>query len=168
MVQTRQDRCNNEVRICISPRNTMLHSHIVRSGERHPQGERAVIKSPGWIHRHIKTRPEAPIRVSVGRKNGHAFGHYRRKAANGMSERVGNRWLLTVRTAEDISALVVKETDMDVQATAGDIRIQFRHETGGQAMFTRYTFDEPPQQYTVIASQDGVVYMMEIDLELAW
>ena len=56
---------------------------------------------------------------------------------------------------------------MYMEPATGATAIGLGHEGGGKAVFPRHAFDDTLEKHGVVGSAQGIVYVHEIDFELA-
>ena len=116
-----------------------------------------------------KKPAESPVGICVGREYRQRFGqggqHASHRVAQGV--RVGIRGSAGRRRRKDVPPGPVQKAEMDVHAGAVQIHEGLGHEGRGQAVLPGDASHQAAEEDGVIAGREGVVHVMQVDLELA-
>ncbi len=74
--------------------------------------------------------------------------------------------LLGILAGEDVVAVLVEQRDMHVQSVPGLARIGLGHEGGVHLVVVGDVLDQALEQHRVVAGLEGVIDVVEVDLEL--
>ena len=98
----------------------------------------------------------------MGREAEHGFVQQLTQTAHGMPQaRHETRWVHWFRIREDIVAVLVIDTGMNVHAAAGQLTKRFGHESGAVTVFSCNAFHNAPEQERVSAG-DHCVGLMKV------
>ncbi len=170
VVHTGGDGRHDEVGIGIGAGNPVLEPQVLLVGLRNPDRDDAVVDAPVGLDRREAVGTQAPVGIGVRAEDGRGIGHQLQESTDCVPQagREGRQGHLFLALREVILAVLVDQAHVDVQAVARVFLEGLGHEAGDEAVFARGGLDDALEHHGVVARQDGVVDVVQVDLELAW
>ena len=164
MVDAGEDRRGGEIRVGIGAADAVLDVAALGRAARYAERHGAVVHAPALGQRRVAVGLEAAVGVGVGAEDRQRVVERCHHAADGVAQQ---RRAVRVFAGHQVVALLVGETDVHMQAAAGQVAERFGHEAGNEAMLVGHALDQALVADAFIDRLQGVEAVLQGQLQLA-